>query len=214
MWYQYAQLLSLAMALLYMGGLRRHGITAFIPLLAITNAIEFIGMNYKFFGWANNYFLYNIYILATTPLYLYLFYNMLQLKPGEQRRYKLVAAGILLLIIVNYCFIQGPVVFNTYSLVLFELMNILLSSFVLLRLVLTDGQDPLLKKPYFWINSVTFLFGLVTLVLLGLQQYIAQKGIKLNNKSLYFAILPAANIILYLGYSYAFYLCRTPRANS
>ena len=58
---------------------------------------------------------------------------------------------------------------------------------------------------------MNLLFGLITLVVLGLQSYILNNHIEIAHKPLYLAILPAVNAIVYAGYSYAFILCRTQR---
>jgi hypothetical protein len=49
------------------------------------------------------------------------------------------------------------------------------------------------------------------LVILGLQEYILINHIEIAHKTLYNAIMPSVNAIVYAGYSYAFILCRTQR---
>ncbi len=58
---------------------------------------------------------------------------------------------------------------------------------------------------------LVYLFGLITLVVLGLQEYILLNHIEIAHKTLYYVILPTLNAIVYSGYSYAFILCRTQR---
>jgi hypothetical protein len=52
---------------------------------------------------------------------------------------------------------------------------------------------------------------LITLVVLGLQTYILINHVEIAHQSLYHAIMPVVNAVVYLGYSYAFILCRTQR---
>jgi hypothetical protein len=89
------------------------------------------------------------------------------------------------------------------------LLTIVFSCLILFSLATADNFNlPFFRHPYFWINAGNLLFSLVTLVLLGLQQVIIANKIELQHKSLYYAILPIVNIILYIGLIYAFILCR------
>jgi hypothetical protein len=118
----------------------------------------------------------------------------------------------MLLVIFNFGFIQGPTQFNTYSLCVIEIMVIVFSGLCLVRLTVFDEKElNFMKEPYFWFNSLNLFFGLITLVVLGLQSYILINHVEIVHKSLYGAIMPVVNAIVYLGYSYAFILCRTQR---
>jgi hypothetical protein len=127
----------------------------------------------------------------------------------------IVCVLCMILIVINYMFIQGPILFNSYSLGLVDMMIIVFSGLCLVRLTVIDQNElNFMREPYFWINSLNLLSGLVTLVILGLQSYILINKIEIANKTLYHAILPAVNVIVYGGYSYAFILCRTQKARS
>jgi uncharacterized membrane protein len=118
----------------------------------------------------------------------------------------------MLLIFINFWYIQGENLFNTYSLGLVEMLMIVFSGLCLVRLTVFDQEEMnFMKEPYFWINSLNLLFGLITLVLLGLHSYILVNHIEIANKMLYQAILPTVNAVVYGGYSYAFILCRTQK---
>lgn len=208
-WYQYAQLLCLFVAVLNVSGLRRFSIVAFIPLLILDNVIEIIGRNLHFFGWVKNHFVYNVYLILSPPIYLYLYSRMLNLKKEVLNIFWIISSLCVLLILLNYFFIQGFQKFNMYSLILIMMLNIILSCFVLFKLSLQNsGEIMLLHEPYFWINAANLLFSLITLVTLGLQDYILSNNIQLNKKSLYYEIMPVANVALYAGYSYSFLLCQ------
>jgi hypothetical protein len=110
---------------------------------------------------------------------------------------------------VNYGFIQGQTQFNTFSMGLEEIMKIIFAGLCLLRLTVLDREEiNFMKEPYFWINSLNLLGGLITVVVLGLQSYILLNKIEIAHRSLYAAILPVVNAIVYSGYSYAFMLCK------
>jgi len=216
--YQYIQFLSLLLAILCYGGLSKYRLSAFLPMLVIVNLIEVIGANYRALGfipWLSNHAIYNLNLLLETPFRLYLMGEMLQMRDNERLAFKGIAFLCMLVIVLNYLFLQGPFVFNTFSLILIQILTIVLSCFILLRLALReDIRMNLWQDPYFWINAGLLLFALITLVILGLQQYMQDHKVMLGGKSLYKAIMPLPNFILYLGYSYAFILCKIPSARS
>jgi hypothetical protein len=169
-------------------------------------------MNFRAFGWSSNYLIYNLYLVASTPFFFYLAGKMLFLTRKESIIYTIVCILCMLLVFVNFGFIQGTGQFNTYSLGLVETMIIVFSGLCLVRLTVFDEKElNFMKEPYFWINSLNLLFGIITLVVLGLHAYILINQIEIAHQALYLAILPAINAIVYAGYSYAFILCRTQR---
>lgn len=214
--YQYAQLLSLLLAILCYRGLSQYKLLLFLPMLVIVNLIEITGTNYKVLGWSSwlsNHAIYNLDLLLETPLRLCLMGQMLQLRGNERPAFIGIAFLCMLVILLNYLFLQGPVTFNTFSLILIQIVTIVLSCFTLLRLALREeAGSSLWKDPYFWINAGFLLFALITLVILGLQQFLQDHQVTLWGKSLYKSIMPVPNFILYLAYCYAFILCAIPRS--
>jgi hypothetical protein len=211
-WYEYFQLISLCAAIYCWKGLRACSLLAFIPLLIVVNATELVGINFRAFGWSSNYRIYNVYMLVSTPFFFYLAGKMLFLTKKETLIFYIVCILCMLLVAANFIFVQGTTQFNSYSLGLIDIMLIVFSGLCLVRLTVFDQKElNFMKEPYFWINSLNLLFGLITLVILSLQSYILINHIEIANKSLYHAILPAVNAIVYAGYSYAFILCRTER---
>ena len=211
-WYEYFQIISLLVAIYCWRGLKSCSLLAFIPLLVVANLTELIGINYRAFGWSSNYRVYNVYLLVSTPFFFYLAGKMLFLTKKEAIIYYIVCSLCMLLVVANFIFIQGTTQFNSYSLGIIDIMLIVFSGLCLVRLTVLDQKElNFMKEPYFWINSLNLLFGLITLVILSLQSYIRINHIEIANRSLYYAILPAVNAIVYAGYSYAFILCRTER---
>jgi hypothetical protein len=208
-WYQYLQILCLICAIIFWKALRKHSIEAFLPLIVLINVTELIGNNYQNFRWTNNYFVYNIYLVLSTPLWLYLYKNMLNLSGTARTIYYAISFLCMSFILINYFFFQGFSNFNTYSIILVMLFSLVFSALVLFKTVTVESSEVvLLREPFFWINGANLLFALISLVLLGLQQYIRVNHIEMNRKSLYYAILPAANVVLYLAFGLAFYLCQ------
>ncbi len=211
-WYEYFQIISLCVAVYCWKGLKSCSLLAFIPLLVIVNITELIGINFRAFGWSSNYRIYNLYILVSTPFFFYLAGKMLFLTRKEMIIFNIVCILCMMLVIGNFLFVQGNIEFNTYSIGLVEIMIIVFSGLCLVRLTVFDQKElNFMKEPYFWINSLNLLGGLITLVILGLQSYILINHIEIAHKRLYNAILPAVNAIMYSGYSYAFILCRTQK---
>ena len=211
-WYEYFQIICLGMAIYCRRGLKSCSLIAFIPLLILVNITELVGTNFHAFGWATSYTVYNVYLLVSTPFLFYLAGKMLFLSRRESVIFFTVCFLCLLLIVINFLYIQGENLFNTYSLGLVEILMIIFSGLCLVRLTVFDQEEMnFMKEPYFWINSLNLMFGLITLVLLGLQSYILVNHIEVANKSLYRAIMPTVNVVVYGGYSYAFILCRTQK---
>jgi hypothetical protein len=211
-WYEYFQIIGLCIAIYCWKGLKACSLLAFIPLLVVVNVTELTAKNYLAFGWTSNYFIYNLYLLISTPFLFYLAGKMLFLTRKESVIFFIVCVLCMLLVIVNLGFIQGFIQFNTYSLGVIEIMVIVFSGLCLVRLTVFDQKElNFMKEPYFWINSLNLFFGLITLVVLGLHTYILINHVEIANNSLYSVIMPVVNAIVYLGYSYAFILCRTQR---
>ena len=209
LWFQYFQLLCLIIAIIFRKRLSNYNIIAFIPLLLIVVIIEFAGVNFRYFDWSDNYFIYNIYLLSSTPIVLYLYKQMLALDSKTKIVFIAISIFIMTLIVINYLFLQGTKQLNTHSIILIEIMNIILSCFVLVQLVFKDDiERSLFNEPYFWINVGSLFFSLGTLVVMGLQQYIRANHIQLNKVSAYFFIMPFLNVILYSSWSYGFILCK------
>lgn len=211
-YYQYFQYLSLLVAIIFAKELRQNRLELFVPLLIVVCITETTA-NYlsNILNREDNYKVYNLYLIISTPLILCLFFKMLDMgKTLVARVFLYVAIFFEIFLIINYVLLQGLDTFNSYSLILIMSLNIFFSCMVLLNLARNEEREiALLKEPYFWINSANLLFSLSTLVILGLYQYIHKHNIELGNKSLYRYIVPASNVILYSAYTYSFYLCRT-----
>lgn len=209
-YYQYFQLFSLLMALLCRKGLNYFGLGILIPILVVENLTETLGMSYKlFFDLPSNHVIYNVYYIVSTPLYFYLFASLLGGNMAERRRLRWIALAVEIFLIFDFCFVQGWEDFNTFNALLVSTICIILSCIVLARLTMrkTD-ESSLLHDPTFWVNSLILLFNLVSLIILGLYKYIVTNHIGMSNQNLYLAIAPAANAVLYAGYSGAFVLCQ------
>jgi len=207
-WAQYFQMLSLLLSIIYSKGLSKLKINGFIPLLVIVVVTEFFGSNRSYFGWKNNYFLYDCYLIISFPLTFYIFYKMLLYVGILRIIYFSFGLLILIFFFLNLFYVQGINKFDTYTLILSEFVITLLSLLVLIKLFKEDDFTIMLyNHPYFWISGATLIFSVSTLVILGLQQYIEAEKIQIDGKNIYRILTPIMNVILYVSYSYAFFLC-------
>ena len=198
------------MAFVCRKGLNAFSLGILIPILILDNITEFLGSNHlALFHKQGNSYVYNIYFLLSTPLFLVLFTTMLNATPRDKRRMLWTALAIEAFLLVNYFFMQGNQEFDSYSAQLISLACIILSCIVLTRLAIRkDDESSLVHDPVFWINAMILLFNLVTLIVLGMYKFIVQYKLEIVHSNLSSAILQAANAVLYTGYSYAFLLCQ------
>ena len=99
----------------------------------------------------------------------------------QRKRYVWISVAIQAFVLINYCFIQGPRSFDTYSYLLITTAEIVLCCLVLARLAIHKGdQADLLRDPYFWVNATTLLFNLVSLILLGALKFIALNHLEIR----------------------------------
>jgi hypothetical protein len=208
-YFMYFQLLSLLLSIVFYRGLKAFKLLGFIPLLIIVCFTEFTAANFSFVGLHNNHGIYNWYLIMSTPIIFYIFLQILAYKSWMRSLYLTIAALLILFILFNFFFIQGTIKFNTFSLILIEFLIAVLTLLVIAKLFREDDTSIYLNKhPYFWIAASTLIFSLVTLILLGLQQFIELKKIQIGGLQIYTVIMPMINVFLYSCYSYAFYLCR------
>src|ERR1700742_1726661 len=207
-WAQYFQILSLLLSIVYSRGLRKFKIALFIPLLLIVCVTEFIGINMAYFGWKNNYLLYDWYLIISFPITYYIFYRMLEYSGWIRIIFFSLGSLVLIFFLLNIFFLQGAGRFNTNTLILTEFVTALLSLLVLVKLFKEDDFSIMLyQHPYFWISGATLIFSVSTLVILGLQQYIEAQQLQYDGKNIYRILTPIMNVVLYVSYSYAFFLC-------
>lgn len=162
----------------------------------------------SFFGWDDNAFLYNFYLILSFPITVYIFHNILGYNGWMKHAYFGLNAVALIFFIINLLFFEGFKTFNQNTLILTEFLATLLSVLVLIKLFREDDFQVLAyNHPYFWISAGTLIFSLSMLVILGLYHYVIIHKIQIAGVNIYQVLTPIMNIILYGSYSYAFFLC-------
>jgi len=206
-WPQYFQILSLLLAIACCKGLSKFRLWGLIPLLTIVCITEFIGANRIYFGWKNNYLLYNCYLVLTFPIIMYIFFRMLQYR-GKAKKIFWGAILLTFFFLLSLFFEEGPYNFNEHILIVTEFASVILPLLVLIMLFKEDDFSIMLyNHPYFWISGATMIFSISTLVILGLKEYIKSHNAQIDGQILYKVLIPMLNIVLYVSYSYACWLC-------
>jgi hypothetical protein len=207
-WLQALETATFLLSLVFFGSLKKYRLGAFVLVSFLAAVTDTIAGCISLFGWKSNYFLYNYYLLIYTPLLFLAFYPILNYTGRPKKLLVFAAIFSTILIVINYFFLQGRVEFNTYSEVLSTFAAVVLSMLLIVKLFTGDTTSGLINNPHFWVAAGTLIFSLGAMVVLGLQQFIAARNIKLMGVNIYKIIMPILNIFLYGGYSYAFILCK------
>jgi hypothetical protein len=206
-WFSWFQIIALVFAVVCFRYLRTHSLGLFVPLLIGVCVVEIVGANLNLFGWDRNYIVYNLYLLYSTPLMLKLYDSMLVLSRSERMVFGVICALVLSFILLNFFGLQGMVTLNSYSIILIQVLQIVLSSIVLFQAIVLNIKQQLIYNPYFWINTGTVLFSMGTLVMLGLQPFVAENQITVSGRNLYVYVMPWLNVLLYISYTIGFASC-------
>ena len=207
-WVEYFQFFSLLLSIVYSRGLKKFNISGIILWLVLACFVDFIGENYLYFHWKNNYLLYNCYLIISYPVTFFIFFKILAYNGWIKLVFLFINFLALAFFLLNLFLIQGIFEFNTNTLILSEFITALLALQVLIKLFKDDDFNILLyNHPYFWLSGGTLIFSVCILVILGLQRYIDAHKIQIDGENIYQILTPIINIILYASYSYAFFLC-------
>ena len=208
-WPQYFEYLSLLFAIVYYQKLKFFKLTPFLWLLIVVCIAETCGENKEWFGLNQNYVIFNVYFIASTPISLWIFFNILDFKEFVKTIYLVISGLLMFFVVVNFLFLQGESHLNTYSFVMIEFTKSLLALMVITKLLREDNYEiSISSNPYFWISGGSLIFSIGAIVLIGPQQFILINKIQIGGISIYRVVLPILGVILYSSYSYAFYLCK------
>ncbi|MBN8837407.1 MAG: hypothetical protein J0I09_09120 [Sphingobacteriia bacterium] len=208
LYYHYFQILSLLLAIVFYRGLKQFKLLGFIPFLAFVCFVELKTNHLSVVGGTSGY-LANYYLLASTAFYFPLLQSILKWQQVKKIVFWGIAMLVVIIVLLNYFFIQGRAKFNNESFMLLSIVFSIFSMIAILKIALIDEDDKHKSSqlPYFIILSVTLLFFLGSLIVLGLYNFIIFKNITIFGKHLYNIVMPILNVIMYGGYSYVFYLC-------
>lgn len=210
-YYQYFQYLSLLIALIWYKDLKRFSLQWMVPLLISVACIESLATNYLNMGLTTNVPIYNVYLLVSPVFYFLMFRAVIGFKGRYRAIFDVVVVASMIFFIADF-FSAGQSGFNSISYIISAVEYMLFSCILLSKLIMDDTRPVyLVREPYFWIAAVVIIFSLVAVVITGLHSFIVRNHVTLFGKNLHRVIMPMVNVVMYSGFSYAFYLCRKHR---
>jgi len=208
-WYHCVEFLSFILAVVFFADLKKFKLGGYLLYLLLVCITELTASNIEAFGLTNNHFVYDIFIVIGSMIITYIYYHILDYKGLAKKIYLSMSVGAISFMLFDLFYLQGFVVYDTYNNTVNTCIAIIVTSLLLVKLFMDDSTElKLTDNPYFWICAGTILFNLSDMLILGLQQFILQKQIKLGGIMLYNVILPIFCGILYGSLSYSFILCR------
>lgn len=108
-----------------------------------------------------------------------------------------IGIPFLILGYVNYFFVQGPKVMNSYFLLTESILVVGMSMYAFYRMMLEDEGLELTKYPHFWFTSFFLLFWLGTFFIWGLYDFVIRQ-LHIDSDVLR-AVLLVMNAITYIG---------------
>lgn len=206
-YYQYFEYLSLLMAVACFQGLKRYGITLFIPLLLMVCIVETIAVNrFNWFGTRFNLDVYNHYFLLHPFFYLPLYYTMAAPAGLFKKVYLAVSALLLCWAILEYTFVSIDV-YHHYTNISAQLVYFIMSFVVIGKLVLDENRvEKLQYHPYFWISLGMIMFCIVSIIVMGGHSYFLKNKVFFLGKPIYRSMMNIINCFFYGCYAYAFFI--------
>lgn len=204
--WQFFEYLSFVFSLIYYKGLRAYSLQLMPFFLFYICCSESLASYYVELGMPSTRGFLNVYYFVSAIVFYHFFYIMLR-PTGKLRKVYIAVAIVSSVFFVYELFDNDIYVINSLTLVISFLQHVVLSLLLLFKLAFDENsRDSIVKEPYFWIAVGVLIFSLVTIVTMGLQPYIYRNQIKLFGKTAYRIIIPAACVLLYSCYCYAFYL--------
>jgi hypothetical protein len=210
LYYNYIELAAFLLAIIFFADLKKFKIGGYVLYLFVVCVTEITATNIiGVWGIKSNYPIYNVYMVFATAISLYIFYQILNYRGFVKKIYWGLSILSVCFILFDLFYLQGFIVYDTYSNTVNTLVSIILPILVLIKLFISDDTKvKLIDNPYFWICAGTLIFNLCDLLILGLQQFIAVKQITIGGIMLYKVIMPVFCAVLYGCLCYSFILCR------
>lgn len=211
--HQYFQILSLLLAVYFYNRTNKKNklLLYFIPFLLLTVLVECIGGWYLLKG-VRNYWMYNVFTTLEFIFYSFIFYKYFR-KSIFKKLILIFIPAFCLSVIVNMAYLQGVnKTFNTYTFLLGSFFIVIFCCCFFYESVLPDKIDQQLsKQPFFWISSGLLIFYLGSVIINALFEYLRNNDLQAEGIRIYGIINQILNILLYLSFCIAFFLCRNNR---
>lgn len=172
--------------------------------LLLTLSVELVGQQFRLKG-QNNVWLYNFYSVVEFVFYTYFFRTVI---PGKKIKKALnyVLYILPLICLSNIFFIQGIMVFHTYTYSLASLTMVTLGVIYFFKLFNDTREYSLLRDPSFWMGIAIVFFFISSISVIGVLNYVST--LPRNVSMLLQAIFLWLNAFYYLLFIIAF-LCKT-----
>jgi hypothetical protein len=160
-----------------------------------------------------NLFIQNFYYIIS-PFFFYLLFSiMLNLKGDIKKLYFFFAITSELFFLRDY-FTHDDSTLRYLSIVTLHLQCVMLSCWVISKLVINEMSTTLVNNPFFWVCFGTIIVGIVTIVCDGLHPFLVANYIEVYKNRLLLEIEDLSELILDLSYMYAIILCRIHYSNN
>ncbi len=126
-YYQFFELLSLLLSIVFYESLKEKKLGAFVPFLAITLIVELLASNWHLWNPRND-IVYNVYLLISYPFQLVVFKSVLQLNKRQNLLFNIFSLIFMFIATFSTIFLTGIFIFNNYYYMLIQLINICFSS--------------------------------------------------------------------------------------
>ncbi len=207
----YIQFLSLLFSIFNYVRKKDNLLLYFIPFLLLTVIVEFTGIWLTSQG-IKNYWMYNVFTTLEFIFYSLIFYKYFR-KSIFKKLILIFIPTFCLCVIINMAYLQGiNKTFNTYTFLLGSFFIVIFCCCFFYESVLPDKIDQQLsKQPFFWISSGLLIFYLGSVIINALFEYLRNNDLQAEGIRIYGIINQILNILLYLSFCIAFFLCRNNR---
>ena len=137
--------------------------------------IETLALGYAYGFKTSNHWIYNIFT-AGQIVYISYIYSKLITSQKISRLISLLAYIFVILVVLNFLFLQSFFKFHTFSYILGCLLIFFISIQYLKQLLNVKTWQPLKKLPFFWITTGNIIFYICSMFYMGSINYINDKN--------------------------------------
>lgn len=202
------ELLTLIVCLFYYNSIIEKQIKLLLPLLILTNIVEW-GSYFGLYTYNHsNNWIYTIFNSVEFIFYAYIFYHII-LEETKRRFILWSTVALIAFYIIDSVWIQGLIFFNTYAYLLGCILVIVWVYFYFNQIMNAEQEINLFRNAYFWLcNGLVFFYAGEFLLFAFFEYFLYKKAFK-DFQSTFKVGSIIANIILYSCFILVFYF--TPK---
>lgn len=137
--------------------------------------IETLALGYSYGFKTSNHWIYNIYTAGQIVIIAFI-YSKLISSQKISRQIRLLTFIFVILVILNFLFLQSFFKFHTFSYILGCFLIFFISIQYLKQLLNEKNWQPLKKLPFFWITTGNIIFYICSMFYMGSINYINDKN--------------------------------------